>query len=160
DSVDDSYDVERVNSNSDKIDKWAGEVNTSLNQITNKKADLSSPNFSGIPTINNKSIATTEISTLTLLNGWSAYDMTPRMIVSGKNVTIIIRMRYGTVTKGTLITQTNLTPTSSGAFYTCFSVGGQILGAVRIQSNGDITISSMADLTSNSDVNICLTFSI
>ena len=31
DSVDDSYDVERVNSNSDKIDKWAGEVNTSLN---------------------------------------------------------------------------------------------------------------------------------
>lgn len=33
DSVDDSYDVERVNSNSDKIDKWAGEVNTSLKEI-------------------------------------------------------------------------------------------------------------------------------
>lgn len=33
DSVDDSYDVERVNSNSDKIDKWAGEVNTSLNEM-------------------------------------------------------------------------------------------------------------------------------
>lgn len=33
DSVDDSYDVERVNSNSDKIDKWAGEVNTSLNDF-------------------------------------------------------------------------------------------------------------------------------
>lgn len=35
DSVDDSYDVERVNSNSDKIDKWAGEVNTSLNDLAN-----------------------------------------------------------------------------------------------------------------------------
>lgn len=33
DSVDDSYDVERVNSNSDKIDKWAGEVNTSLKDL-------------------------------------------------------------------------------------------------------------------------------
>ena len=31
DDVDDSYDVGRVNSNSDKIDKWAGEVNTQLN---------------------------------------------------------------------------------------------------------------------------------
>lgn len=36
DSVDDSYDVERVNSNSDKIDKWAGEVNTSLKEKANK----------------------------------------------------------------------------------------------------------------------------
>lgn len=35
DSVDDSYDVERVNSNSDKIDKWAGEVNTSLKDLAN-----------------------------------------------------------------------------------------------------------------------------
>lgn len=35
DSVDDSYDVERVNSNSDKIDKWAGEVNTSLKEMAN-----------------------------------------------------------------------------------------------------------------------------
>lgn len=35
DSVDDSYDVERVNSNSDKIDKWAGEVNTSLKEKAN-----------------------------------------------------------------------------------------------------------------------------
>lgn len=33
DSVDDSYDVERVNSNSDKIDKWAGEITTQLNAI-------------------------------------------------------------------------------------------------------------------------------
>lgn len=37
DSVDDSYDVERVNSNSDKIDKWAGEVNTSLNDLANER---------------------------------------------------------------------------------------------------------------------------
>ncbi|WP_317115993.1 pyocin knob domain-containing protein, partial [Clostridium neonatale] len=37
DSVDDSYDVERVNSNSDKIDKWAGEVNTSLNALANER---------------------------------------------------------------------------------------------------------------------------
>lgn len=35
DSIDDSYDVERVNSNSDKIDKWAGEITTQLNQIAN-----------------------------------------------------------------------------------------------------------------------------
>ncbi|MBP8311940.1 hypothetical protein [Clostridium neonatale] len=36
DSIDDSYDVERVNSNSDKIDKWAGEITTQLNTITQK----------------------------------------------------------------------------------------------------------------------------
>jgi len=36
DSIDDSYDVERVNSNSDKIDKWAGEITTQLNDITQK----------------------------------------------------------------------------------------------------------------------------
>lgn len=35
DSVDDSYDVERVNSNSDKIDKWAGEITTQLNDLAN-----------------------------------------------------------------------------------------------------------------------------
>ncbi|CAI3534848.1 hypothetical protein CNEO3_1020002 [Clostridium neonatale] len=34
DSIDDSYDVERVNSNSDKIDKWAGEITTQLNDNT------------------------------------------------------------------------------------------------------------------------------
>lgn len=33
DSIDDSYDVERVNSNSDKIDKWAGEITTQLKEI-------------------------------------------------------------------------------------------------------------------------------
>ena len=36
DSVDDSYDVERVNSNSDKIDKWAGEITTQLNEMEQK----------------------------------------------------------------------------------------------------------------------------
>ena len=35
DSVDDSYDVERVNSNSDKIDKWAGEITTQLKDLAN-----------------------------------------------------------------------------------------------------------------------------
>ena len=36
DSIDDSYDVERVNSNSDKIDKWAGEITTQLNDLANR----------------------------------------------------------------------------------------------------------------------------
>lgn len=47
DSVDDSYDVERVNSNSDKIDKWAGEITTQLKEsaqnitnLQNNKANL------------------------------------------------------------------------------------------------------------------------
>lgn len=35
DSIDDSYDVERVNSNSDKIDKWAGEITTQLKEKAN-----------------------------------------------------------------------------------------------------------------------------
>lgn len=39
DDVDDSYDVGRVNSNSDKIDNWAGEVNKQLNKMANNKFD-------------------------------------------------------------------------------------------------------------------------
>lgn len=48
DSVDDSYDVERVNSNSDKIDNWAGEVNTQLN------AKMSLYIGEALPEINNR----------------------------------------------------------------------------------------------------------
>ena len=36
DNEDDSYDVGRVNSNSDKIDEWAGKVNSQLNALANK----------------------------------------------------------------------------------------------------------------------------
>lgn len=36
DNEDDSYDVSRVNSNSDKIDEWAGKVNSQLNENTKK----------------------------------------------------------------------------------------------------------------------------
>ena len=42
DDVDDSYDVGRVNSNSDKIDKWAGEVNTRLNKNTQEIENIKS----------------------------------------------------------------------------------------------------------------------
>lgn len=32
DSIDDSYDINRVNNNSDKIDKWAGNINKEVNE--------------------------------------------------------------------------------------------------------------------------------
>lgn len=58
DSIDDSYDVERVNSNSDKIDKWAGEITTQLNE----KANKNNSEFTGTMKLNNSNVVTEETS--------------------------------------------------------------------------------------------------
>ncbi|MFT8350105.1 hypothetical protein [Clostridium saccharoperbutylacetonicum] len=115
-------------------------------------APLSSPNFSGVPTISTKQIPTTEKIDLTLLNGWSNLDKTPCIAVLGQTVIVNIRTHNGTTTEGTVICSTGYGAYGGNTLFPVFDALGNSIGVVYINSTGNIIIGGR--MTSNSDVNI------
>jgi hypothetical protein len=119
------------------------------------KADLSSPNFTGAPTISTKSIATTETTIPTLLNGWVAYDKINVINTTGKLVTVNLHVKNGAMTYLTIICNAGKPAYNGISYFPIYNTSGSILGSIGIDANSNIFVNS---LSSNTDVNINFTY--
>ncbi|WP_238860858.1 hypothetical protein [Clostridium sp. YIM B02569] len=156
--------INEVKASTDANTTSLSENTQNISNLGTTKAPLASPNFTGTPQINSKSIPTSETGTITLLNAWALYAGTLDVTKIGNRAFLALSVSSGDVTNGVIVgtLPTGFTPSATQQLIvpTLNSSNSVVNVKLAITSGGNIVLYKLntGDTIGNSIVNLYINF--